>query len=148
MSCSHSQVVEDFDLANTHDDHKLVALQLQWQEWKTLPRVAHTRKDRRVAQYSHQEHFHAHILDLPHLPWSTDVEKQTEHITQHLHQVIKQKGPRTFTAAKKLYVSDECWSLRLDKLSTKKQIKCVHRHLRTECFAMSSLPGGRFQVVL
>ena len=34
---THSQVVEDLDLATNHEDHKLVALQMQWHAFLSLP---------------------------------------------------------------------------------------------------------------
>ena len=120
--CTHSQVLADFDLAQRHEDHRAVTLQLQW--------------DARIQQYKHKKHKKAGVnIDykdpiikeglIKYQPesWEVDVEQQAGQLVQHLQQSMCSLRTQQVVCAKKAYVTPEVWQLRTQKLQCRQIIK-------------------------
>ena len=128
--CTHSQTLSEFDLANVNEDHQAVAIQLQWHA--NLRRQTVKSPDqqlRRSEDYVPHEGAHYKILNHQGLTWGDDVEKHTQTMTSHLHQVMAEHKQNKPGDAKKPYVDEELWKLRQGKLMTQKQLKEVKRRL-------------------
>ena len=129
--CTHSEVLDDFDLATTNADHKAVALQLQWSEQEVCQSPAPgTSQKRKAAQYVHDELAAEGFSQIPHIPWEVDVEQQTKHITDQLHSVLATQHRPQASKAKQCYITPECWEMRKQKLHVKKVLHTEHRHQR------------------
>ena len=129
--CTHSCVVEDFDLGTTHEDHKLVAAQLEWWESIWIPQpVAKVPTHHSAAFLQPSIEMRQAIEDFAHLPWQSDVEAHTQHAAQHIHAALtKCTAHEASSQAKKPYVSEEIWQLRTIKLQSRKQMK-RHRNFK------------------
>ena len=130
--CTHSQIVHEFDMANVHDDHNAVAIQLQWtgHDMKRKPmkqqRTLSNRQDFiNDVKYSQQ------ILQCPHQEWSTDVATHTARLTGHLHEVMMAGHSTAIAGPKKCYITEEIWNMRTNKLALKKLIKATRGRLQT-----------------
>ena len=75
--CTHSQVLTEFDLATAHDDHQVVALQLQWAE-TALSAKQHNDDDSlaKPCAYAADPSYDAVIKAITAQPWQVDVETQ------------------------------------------------------------------------
>lgn len=136
LRCTHSCVVDDFDLGNTHEDHSLVAVQLQWQDsvW-TMTRSS--AKRRLSVPQKRTIDLQQAVGDFIPLPWEADIERQAQHAAQHLRQALGDEGSAE-NYGKKPYVSHEIWRLRQQKLAHRKKLKeqrqhCKHQ-LLLKCF--------------
>ena len=79
--CTMSRVLQDFDMATTHDDHSAVAVQVEWQETIAM-RVAERTPSicRARVQYRSSQKVHQIIANIPVAPWTTDVETQAHQL--------------------------------------------------------------------
>ena len=123
--CTHSCVVEDFDLGTAHEDHKLAAAQLEWWESIWIPQQdAKVPVQHSTALLQPSLEMRQAIDDFAHLPWQSDIEAHTQHAAQHIHTALtKCTTPDRSFQAKKPYISDEIWQLRNIKLKSRKQMK-------------------------
>eukprot|EP00435_Cladocopium_sp_Y103_P052881 s194_g16.t1 len=122
--CVHSIVLQDFDLANEVQDHKVVALQLQWIDSVVIaPRSRNKGYHRRPLCYQALPDLHQQIAELAPLPWHTDVETQALHLTDHLHDLLGKKETSSSHQAHKPYLDANIWSMREEKLALIKQIQ-------------------------
>ena len=72
--CTHSAVLTDFDLANVSEDHKAVAIQLQWQEVISMrKRSTAAEPFRSMQQYQYSPDLAAYIDNLLAPSWHTDL---------------------------------------------------------------------------
>lgn len=131
--CTHSQVVEDFDLATANNDHRLVACKCNGM----TPRSSPPRKSKKPyvraeVKYVHHPEIHHQLLQIEAQSWEADLEHQTECITDHLHTVLKAHSRPAVCHAKKLYVTDEIWAMRNQKIALKKTNKAISLRLRRE----------------
>ena len=127
--CTTSQVLTDFDLANLQDDHRVVAVQLQWSEHRA---VSHTTplqcQHRGRAHYQHSPEVEHSLAEIQALPWHTDVETQSLEIVERLHSAIKQKGGHKHSVHKP-YIDPELWKLRTQKLAIKKNLRQLRKRV-------------------
>ena len=127
--CTHSQVLEEYDLATMHDDHKPVALQMQWHECHAASTTqGRQRHGYKAARYQHHPEMRNQILGISELCWHNDVEQQTACITKHLHDVLGSTATPG-SLCKKFYITEKAWQFRTDKIQYKKKIKETQRML-------------------
>eukprot|EP00435_Cladocopium_sp_Y103_P026910 s1210_g6.t1 len=120
--CLHSEVLQDFDLATPVEDHRVLALQLQWQAIVQTGRTQQHALMRKPMKYRHTHENVEHLKSMPIRPWCTDVETQAEELSHNVHQLLAaDPSPQ----AKKPYVSDAIWEVRARKLRWRKKLKQV-----------------------
>lgn len=138
--CSHSQVIQEFDMATTHEDHRAVAIQLQWKGIGPVrdPQSSHKRF-RGDQPFVNGPNFSNYILDCPPQLWQTDVATHTARLTTYLHEVLNVGSTPVQPQPKKCYISDEIWHMRQNKIELKKQIKATRQRMTftrlASCFA-------------
>ena len=77
--CTHSQILDQFDLATTADDHQVVALQLQWYEQVDMASDPHElRPAHPSSRCSPTSEMRQQLRSLPVSPWHTDIETQAK----------------------------------------------------------------------
>ena len=112
-----------------HDDHKPVALQMQWHECHAAtPTQGRQRQGYKAARYQHHPEMRNQILGISELCWHNDVEQQTACITKHLHDVLGSTATPG-SLCKKFYITEKAWQIRTDKIQYKKKIKETQRML-------------------
>jgi len=129
--CTISQILPEFDLAQRHDDHHVVVLQLQWRGSTAIQ----TKRNRTA---------HMHHIDFKHdklkeelkafspAAWHVDVEHQTRAMIEHIHQAMGATPQQLAPKAKKPYVTADVWELRIQKLRCRHQLKHLRRQLAKE----------------
>ena len=128
--CTHSETLKEFDLANVHEDHHAVALQMQWSASNFYQKKRPTAQQlRRSEDYVPDECVHLKILDSCKSSWHDDVEAHTQAMTAQLHTILDQHKTRRHDSAKKPYIDEEIWQLRQRKLSLKKKHKLIKKRL-------------------
>ena len=127
--CTHSEVLEHFDLATVNADHKAIALQLQWWDYGVCHPAGEGRGHRRkAALYVHDDGASEQFAHIAHTPWEVDVEQQTLHITDQLHKVLAANQKPQVQRAKQCYLTPEVWEMRKQKLEAKRALQAEHRH--------------------
>eukprot|EP00435_Cladocopium_sp_Y103_P008014 s872_g2.t1 len=128
--CVHSAVLLDFDLAQLNEDHRAVALQLQWTSWQPHVTRASTRQPDPGVFTSPD--FQAALTHYQPVAWHVDVEAHADHFVDFLHGAMKKHLPCAPKKAKKLNVTDDIWQLRIQKLTLRKQSQLLRRKLALE----------------
>ena len=122
--CTHSEVLDAFDMATAHDDHKMAAIQLQWRGRLSDDSAACKQKHiKKAVKYCHRFDMHQQILQIAPQDWHRDVEHQTEHITQQLHDLLAANQAAECSSSKKPYVNQEIWEFRSQKIVLRKKIR-------------------------
>ena len=132
--CTWSQVLHDFDLAQQHDDHNVVALQMQWSTWvQTSHRHASNRRQPTgdLAVYTN-EPFKAALQEYRPAEWHEDAESHAKGLVQHLQKTMKQHLPQNHSRAKKVYVTEDIWQMRAHKLTLRQTCKLLRRQIGRE----------------
>ena len=144
--CTHSEILDTFDMATVHDDHKMAAIQLQWRD-RSVDGVNSCNKPyiMKAAKYHHHPGIHEKIMSISPQDWQTNVEWQTEHITCQLHDILKEHAVNDCSQSKKLYVNQAIWDIRTQKIVLRKKVKAVNHRLRREllydCFLLWKRPS-------
>ena len=147
--CTWSQVLHDFDLAQTHEDHAVVVLQLQWETVIHVTSSSVKVPALRRGDFCNfdDQTFRDQLRQYQTANWHTDVEKHAEGLVQHIQNAMKQHLPLKQNGAKKVYITDEIWQLRLQKLLCRQKCKLVRRQLGREslrsCFQAWKHPHAR-----
>ena len=136
-NCTVSAVLEDFDLATSHEDHRAAAVQLQWSQC-----IEEVKAITRLRPHGHV-YFRSPLLadqlyQYQPAAWSTDIEGYADGLRSAVHAAItthSHKGQRN-CIAKKDYITDEIWSIRKDKLIHRKALKDIRRQLARELLFM------------
>lgn len=132
--CTHSQVLEHFDLATTQFDHFPVGLQLDWNTWKSAttseaPKASIDRSaigscDLRAAL----DRLHCmHPKD-----WQHDIETEVTTLNQSILSAISQPRRKQQSVPKKHFIGHEIWTLRDQKLRARKALKDIKRQALRE----------------
>ena len=133
-ACTHSMVLEDFDLGTVHTDHCAVALQLQWSDWHLTSDAATSRPG---IQYDRTAMAQAGaVSSLRHLhvnEWNSDIELHVEQVLKTLAATY----PVQRSAPKKPYVTPEIWRLRQTKLKVSASLRELHRRGRLEALFLT-----------
>ena len=127
--CTWSQVLHEFDLAQAHDDHAVVVLQLQWETVVQLPIKQHQAQTSRSGEFCNfdDKAFRTQLSRYEPADWQTDVEAHADGLINHIQQAMTAHIPRRQNDAKKIYVTDDVWQLRLQKLQCRQKCKAVRR---------------------
>jgi len=132
--CTWSQVLHEFDLAQAHDDHAVVVLQLQWETVVQLPIKQHQTQTSRSGELCNfdDKAFRTQLSRYEPADWQTDVEAHADGLINHIQQAMTAHIPRRQNDAKKIYVTDDVWQLRLQKLQCRQKCKAVRRQIGRE----------------
>ena len=147
-ACKFSKVLDDYDLATSIEDHRAVALQLQWSDTHeelvpgTRPKKSRRTdfKDERVTEA---------LCQFRPAPWHTDIEQHMEQFNHALHQTIARPNPGqdSLEVAKKPYITEEVWAMRKEKLGHRATLKLLNKRISREvmsrCFYAWSAKGRR-----
>jgi len=135
--CTWSQVLHEYDLAQLHEDHQVVALQLQWKTWIQVPAKSEGKCQRFVGDLSHftNEDFTQALHEYQPAAWCTDVEKHANGLVRHLQETMKTHLPQQHGRAKKVYVTEEIWQMRVTKLHFRQKCKMLRRQIGRESLA-------------
>ena len=134
--CTHSQVLSDFDLAQSNDDHSVVTLQLQWAAQILQPQQVKKKRMNQHIDYR-DPNIKINLRCYQPEPWNADVEQQSDKLIHHLHQTMKQVQTTQPAVAKKLYVTPEVWQHRLLKLQHRQTNKQLRRRLAREALHLA-----------
>ena len=131
-SCTWSQVLDTFDLANMTDDHKAVGLQLQWtSSWtRSTKTTEHATVDWSSSRTRTSIAQHLDRVCVP--DWSTDIEAQEQSIRTQVHSLLQQHSCTRDDGPKKPYISDHIWQLRRQSIAHRKKLKSIRVHLARE----------------
>ena len=136
QACSHSQLLENFDLANLNTDHTATGVELSW--WTTVQKCDASHDDGGL-RYDRNKikdgNLNQMLSNYRVASWSTDVETQTHDLTKHIHATLQTGCRRDPSQPKKEYVSSFAWELRRQKLFHRKQLKTVKALLARETIA-------------
>ena len=135
--CVGSYVLHDFDLATLHEDHHVAAVQMQWAAlvYPQGPRP-HERPKSKPSTYHHDPSIADQLAQIEVLPWHADVERQAQHITQQLHNVMQHAHEQPAAQIKKTYITAETWSLRQTKCQLKKKLKLIKQRRKRDLLHM------------
>ncbi|CAL1136698.1 unnamed protein product [Cladocopium goreaui] len=132
--CVHSQTVPEFDLGN-YGDHIAVAIQVQWNAACSQLSRHHCQSERgpgvQRSSITYQK-MHDALTDYQPLPWAQDIETQVNHMNQFVHSRLRKHCSRQEAAPKKQCLSGEVWTLRSQRIRTKKTLVEVQQRLRAE----------------
>ena len=116
----------------------IIKLQLEWQEDSaSIPRRARGRgHDRTRIRHSALTH---QLQQYQPLPWHTDIERQVEHLNEHVIDVLHNNCPVAKRGPKKSHITDDIWQMRADKLHQQRKVRQLRYQLAQEhlhrCFA-------------
>ena len=133
--CTISKVEENFDLAQSNEDHKLVALQLEWRALLDFAKQ-HKKQSKRIPADFQDPQLRQTLLQTRPAAWHEDVEHQAESLVQQLHVAMQNAPSRQAAQAKKPYVTEQVWSLRMRKLQHRQLNKSLRRSLAREALYM------------
>eukprot|EP00435_Cladocopium_sp_Y103_P063215 s993_g24.t2 len=134
-SCTHSDVLQDFDLGTAHLDHVAVGVQLQWNEWCARPQRragpphGGLRYDRTALK---PQGLTAALCTLEVPPWTCDIETQVEQYNRDVLRVLHSQHPPAPAGWKKPFYDEELWTLRQTKLASGHALRATRRRLRLE----------------
>ena len=136
QSCVHSQLLEHFDLANQCFDHTATGVELSWST-NVLRRAGAKTEDARCVDRNKikDSNLNQPLSDFQVACWATDVETQTNALTNHIHHTLQTCCKRDPARPKKEYVSAFAWELRRQKLFHRKQVKTARALLMRESLA-------------
>lgn len=131
-TCKLSTVLPEFDLCNGDADHRVVALQLEWQEhtWYQRP----LKKKQKVDRSSiNSQSVLPNLLKVQAPAWEDDIAHHIETYTQDLHHCLAVSCPPCKETGKKTFFPLSLWRLRDQKLAAKKRVTAIGGRYRTEC---------------
>eukprot|EP00435_Cladocopium_sp_Y103_P050288 s1539_g15.t1 len=142
--CVQSMVLPDFDLAQINEDHKAVVLQLQWTSYQ--PKMSRQSSKKPDPGAFTSAEFQDALRNYQPVHWQVDVEAHADHFIDYLHQAMQKHLPVAQMKAKKIYVTEEIWQLRIQKLALRKQCQTLRRRIALEtlksCFDAWHMSDG------
>jgi hypothetical protein len=127
-----SQVLEDFDLATTRDDHQAVGLELQWEIAMTHKRSPRQPADTEWSCVEQRQRARGRLAEIVVPSWKTDIELHELAVRQQLQKAVQVEGKLTKSRPKKAYIDNETWSIRMKLLQHRKRLKQTRRGLARE----------------
>ena len=115
-SCVWSQVIEDFDLATTRDDHQVVGLELRWEIVATHKRSPRQPANTKWSCPEQRERARGRLAEIEVPSWKTDIEIHELEVRKQLQKAIQVEGKPTKSRPKKVYIDSETWSIRTQLL--------------------------------
>lgn len=90
-ACTHSQTLLEFDLATTHDDHRAIAIQLQWKEF-IVQQTPHGdgQASLKPCKYVRTSTHDDAIKKISVHSWDADVEIQAGSLSKQLREILEQ----------------------------------------------------------
>ena len=141
--CTHSCVVDSFDLGQTHD-HSLVAIDLSWMTCQTLP-CRRRNNPKRTMPTTQQirdippERVSNHVLP----QWHCDIGTQVALFNEHVQTTFKTSHSQDEQPWKKPFIDENIWNTRSLKLQAKRSLGQTRRQLKGEllrqCFGAAWL---------
>ena len=131
-SCTLSRVLEEFDLANSRDDHKAVGIELSWTcvvqrmirnsarpqlDWTSMSMRTQVIKD---------------MQDVTCVPWKTDVESQERIFSSQIEKLLRPFARDAKQGPKKCYIDEDIWQMRGQVLNCRKKLKRLKESLCRE----------------
>ena len=131
--CVHSQVLEDFDMATAHEDHRALAIQLQWQDVVLVARARPHQRRLDCIDYTSAD-LATRIKDYQPLPWEDDIERHTEGFNEHVRKALQASAVRRadLDGAKKHYIDETTWKCRKNKLRHRATLKALRKKILVE----------------
>ena len=131
-ACTFSSVLEDLDVGNAHEDHRAVAVQLQWNSLHPVVEDSVALRPPKLDWLDPevQAVLKRELCQAQALPWKTDVETQASQLSQCLHQAMK-KCKRPKNKPKKTYITEQIWRIRGEKLCVRKKLRQIRHHCDT-----------------
>ena len=146
-ACTHSQVLDEFDLATTQEDHKVVALQLKW----SATYAEEIKKGTKRLQNTQglQQTKITHLLQ-EHRPvtWETDIEQHLEAFNADIQAALQSHAAEGEAghSGKKLYFDAAIWEHRREKLRHRATLKALRKKVSQEmlqlCFSAWKRKGS------
>ena len=132
-TCTTSAVLEHFDLATAHEDHRAVALQLQWHHH--FAEVKHISRSRPTGQVDFRNpHLSEQLYQHHPAEWSADIECHADGLRDTVYAALANcnTAPLDHCQIKKDYITEEIWHIRTDKLVHRRALKDLRRQLANE----------------
>ena len=128
--CTMSTVLNDFDMGQTYD-HVPVGLELSW----TVMSAQQTGRSSSMLQKYDRSNISGKPMfeEIQTASWSTDIETHVKDFNQQIHTDLGRHCADRSNAAKKIYMTEEMWTLRKLKLNSRKHLKQLNKeaHLAT-----------------
>ena len=132
QSCVWSQVLEDFDLATTRDDHQVVGLELNWDVVATYKRAPRTHADTEWSCLVQRDSARGRLAEIVVPSWKTDIELHELTVRQQMQKAVRVAGATPKSRPKKAYIDAETWSIRTQLLQQRKLLKRTRRGIARE----------------
>ena len=136
VCCTHSQLLDSFDLGNEQQDHTPIAVELGW-----AYHVSHkpSRRQRAATTFDRAKirntNLDGLLSDHPATDWALDVDTQIETLNQAVHKELHRRCPTQRKGPKKSFISDAIWSLRSHKLRCRRALKHTKKIILRELLA-------------
>eukprot|EP00435_Cladocopium_sp_Y103_P071791 s39_g38.t1 len=136
-NCTFSTVLESLEPGNCAEDHRAVALQLQW--WTFQPNNPETQLTQptfnRDCIRTNRDRIPLHAIRAA--EWSTDIESQVQAFNHEVLTSLQTACPKNRLSRKKPFLSDSVWNLRLIKLQLQRRLKHAKYHQRQDCMRLA-----------
>ena len=131
--CTHSTLLESFDLGNDRQDHTPLALELQWHLFDQ-EHVAPQSRSRILCDRTsiRSSNFDMLLANLPAISWDMDVETQTRLFSNEVLRELQRRCPLQRGGPKKSFITPEIWGLRQHKLGCRQLLKESRRRRARE----------------
>jgi hypothetical protein len=120
--CTHSQLLEHFDLGNEQRDHTPVAVELRWTHLCRVKTTNIEKKagfDRSSIRRADLSGFLQHFSGAA---WHTDVETQIQQFNKAVISDLSKTCPPAKKGPKKSFITDDIWTLRRLKLQQRQKL--------------------------
>ena len=136
VCCTHSQLLDSFDLGNEQQDHTPIAVELDW-AYHVFHKPA--RKQRAAPTFDRAKikntNLEGLLSDHPATDWALDVDTQIETLNQAVHRELHRRCPTQRKGPKKSFISDAIWALRTRKLWCRRALKHTKKIILRELLA-------------
>eukprot|EP00435_Cladocopium_sp_Y103_P045347 s1596_g13.t1 len=146
-TCTYSTVLEALEPGNGVEDHRAVAVQLQW----TVPMTVCPSDTASVCSYNRdaiRQSVHSlDLTDISQVSWSTDIETQVQAFNTAVQSKLASICPTGRRRPKKPFLTDAAWALRQEKLHLRRRLhvarkQCVRDSLRLVFWAWRQRPAA------
>eukprot|EP00438_Fugacium_kawagutii_P030569 Skav210928 [mRNA] locus=scaffold978:365318:370450:+ [translate_table: standard] len=134
--CTHSEVLDTFDLATTQGDHFAVGLQLHADEWRQQTgKPLHRRVEIPFDRGNIQNLPISAAVNLQEVPsWTTDIETHINSFNHLVHAALRPPPKNRLCSPKKTWIDPATWEIRNQKVYLRRRLRQGRLRLRTEDF--------------
>eukprot|EP00435_Cladocopium_sp_Y103_P068227 s350_g31.t1 len=125
--CTLSTVVEEFEPGSRFDDHRAVALQLQWHTSSSGSSDASKSSLSYNRAAIGQKAADIDLSCFRAQPWHTDIETQVCHFNRAILQSLHESCPIGRSCPKKPFFTEEVWQLRVAKLHLRRRLQLARK---------------------